>query len=312
MKIELSREMRILLITLGVALPLILISILVGDPGILGNLTILAVFIVVGPQILLRYEKYRALKEMEERFPSFLRDLIESIRSGMPFHKAIISAGQLDYGKLSTEIRKMSNQITWGMPLEKALNQFSERVKDSKRLYTTVKIVRESHLSGGDVVSMLESVADSSTILEDAEKEKKSTLNQYVILMYAISLIFVAIVVAINNLLIPIFQTTGTGAVGEVIGLTNPCNTCSDITCNICSMFEATSENLFSSDPTSIGSYYASLFFFMAIIQSIFSGLIAGQISENSIQAGFKHSLILVGLTVGAFLILIKIGLLGV
>lgn len=311
-KFKITQKMKILLGSILVATVLIVVGWISSDIGVLGNFTILATFIVATPQLFIAYDKYRSLKEIEEKFPIFLRDLIESIRSGMPFHKAIHTASKFEYGAFTKEIKKMSNQLSWGMTLDKVLDKFAERVKRSKRLYTATKIIRESYISGGDVVSILESVADNSNMLEESEKEKRSLLSQYVLLMYAISIIFVIIVAAINKLLIPIFQTSSRSAIGEVVGLTNPCTTCSDLACNICGIFEGTSKYVFSIDPSSIAAYYTSLFFLMALVQSIFSGLVAGQISENSLTAGIKHSLILVGITFGSFSILIRLGFLGV
>lgn len=307
--IKITQEIKILIISLVLSSILILTGFLSGDSGILSNTIFLSVFIIAPPQLMLRYKKYRELKEMEEKFPAFLRDLTESISAGMPFHQAVVASSKLQYGALSKEIKKISNQITWGIPLDKILDQFAERIKRSRRLFTATKIIRESYVSGGDVVSILESVADNSTMLEESEKERKSLLGQYTILLYAISLIFIVIVVAINRLMVPIFQTSGTG---EFTGLVNPCGFCTGFTCSVCALFESTSQNIFSLDPLSIGAYYTSLFFFMSLIQSIFCGLVAGQVGENSITAGIKHSLILVTITAGSFLLLVRLGVMGV
>lgn len=310
LNIRITSETKILIISLVISSILIFAGFLSGDPGILSNTIFLSVFIVAPPQLILRYKKYRELKEMEEKFPAFLRDLTESISAGMPFHQAIVASSKLQYGALSKEIKKMSSQITWGIPLDKVLDQFAERIKKSKRLFTATKIIRESYISGGDIVSILESVADNSTMLEESEKERKSLLSQYVILLYAISLIFIVIVVAINKLMVPIFQTSG---MSEFAVLVNPCGFCTGFTCNVCTLFELTSKNIFSfKDPLSIGAYYTSLFFFMSLIQSMFCGLIAGQVSENSVTAGIKHSLILVAIVIGSFLLLVRLGIMGV
>jgi flagellar protein FlaJ len=149
-------------------------------------------------------------------------------------------------------------------------------------------------------------------MLVESEKEKKSILSQYVVLMYAIALIFIAIVVAINKLLLPIFSSTTELGVGESIGLVNPCESCFDLACNICNGYNFISSFFLRIETTGIASYYTALFFTMSLIQSFFAGLVAGQISENSLVAGLKHSLILVAVTWGAFLILIQVGLLGV
>jgi flagellar protein FlaJ len=309
LEIKITQEIKVLIISLLITSALILAGFLSGDIGILSNTIFLSVFIIAPPQLLLRYKKYRELKEMEEKFPTFLRDLTESIAAGVPFHQAIVASSKLQYGALSKEIKKISNQISWGIPLDKILDQFAERVKRSRRLYTAIKIIRESYISGGDVVSILESVADNSTILEESEKERKSLLSQYTMLLYAISLIFIVVVVAINRLMVPIFQTPG---VGEFAGLINPCGFCAGFTCSVCTLFESTAEHIFFLPPLSIGAYYTSLFFFMSLIQSIFCGLVAGQVSENSVTAGIKHSLILGAITVGSFLLLVRLGIMGV
>ncbi len=313
LKIKLSREQKITFIPIIVAASLITAGYLSNDRGVAANMIILSIFIAAVPQFLLRYERYKDIREMEDRLPHFLHDLTESIRSGMPFHKAISAASKLEYGALSKEIKKMSYQISWGMPLEKVIEKFSERVKSSRRLYVSAKIIRESYMSGGNVVETLESVADNSTLLRDSEKERKSLLNQYVVLMYAISLIFVVIVVVINNLLVPIFQTVGqAGTTGEFFGLRNPCEDSLGFSSLVCSVYENIAQFVFLINPKSVSAYYTSLFFIMAVIQSTFSGLVAGQISENSVTAGLMHSLILVGITVGSFMLLIRIGFMGV
>ncbi len=321
--LDLSDWRHILVITVGLFAVLVAVGALSNNVGVLGIMIIIGVFINISPQIMLLYQKYRQLKEMEEKFPSFLRDLTENIRSGMPFHKAVIASSKTDYGTLSAEVRKMAHQLSWGVTLDKALDKFAERVKASRRLYAAAKIIRESFASGGEVVSTLESVADSSLSLEEAEKEKKSLLNQYVVLMYAISIIFVVIISAINKFLIPIFQTAGdtaaSGAIESIVSLENPCNTCLGFECNVCDFYNAVAYVVVRDpvtgqaiDPVNITVYYTSLFFLMAIIQAILSGLVAGQISEGSIRAGIKHSMILAGITIGAFLIMIKFGFLGI
>lgn len=321
MKFELTFEKKILLVCIVVSIFLIAIGVASNDIGVLGNAVILSVFIVVVPQLFMRYERFRSLKESEEKFPAFIRDVVELIRSGMPFHQAIVVTSRLDYGKLSNEIKKISNQISWGIQPDRVLEQFANRVKGSRKMYMGIMTLRESYLSGGDVASTLNSIADNTTILAEADKERKSLLSQYVVLMYVISFIFVAIVAAINRLMIPIFEVSAIPGAQEVLGITNPCSqemirsptgVCySSLSCSVCDMFGVTSK-VFSIDPTGIGAYYISLFFFMSMIISICCGLVAGQISENSLTAGIKHSLIMTTITFGLFSILVRLGLLGV
>jgi len=303
-----ERKKMITIWSVGTAVLLLVMGMFSHDPGVFGNLAIISTFLIAGPQLTFQYLKYKEFKEMESKFPTFLRDITEAIRSGMPLHKAIQAVSKFDYGTLSKEVRKMANQISWGIPADKVLDRFANRVKKSKRIYTATKILRESYLSGGDIAAILDSVADSSEMLEEMEKDRKSTMSTYVLLMYAISLIFVIIVIAINKFLLPIFKTTTSSA----MGLSNPCSTTIGFNTVICNLYGSTAKILFFMDPNSISAYYTSLFFYMSLRQAIFSGLIAGQISEGSPKAGIIHSLILVGLVFGMYTISVELGFIGV
>ncbi len=300
---------QVLLITIGISAILISIGIITSDTGIIGNAIILSTFVISAPILYVRYKRFREFKEMEEKFPNFLRDLVESLRAGLPLHKAIINASAINYGTLSKEVNKVSNQLSWGMSINKVLNQFAQRMKGSKRMTSGIQVILQSYLSGGDVVSTMDSVADSHLTLIETEKERASELSQYVMVMYAISLIFIGIVISVNKLLMPIF---GLSQQGAEFGLVNPCTTCSGLECAICSLYETTAGSVFGLEQSTIGAYYTSLFFFMSIMQSIFSGLVAGTISEGSVIAGSRHSMILASITFGVFSIFVRLGILGV
>ncbi len=290
----------------AILLGAILIGVLTGDRGVLANGIIVSTLAIVFMYFLYQYQKYRDIKEMEAVFPNFLHDLAEAISSGMPLYKAIQQTSKIGYGRLSLEVKKMSNQISWGMSVDKVLGQFAERVKSSKRLYMAVNIIREAHLSGGEIVSVIDSVADNLITLQEAEKEKRSILHKHLLIIYAITIIFIVIIVLINHLLMPVFYSP---TFGQVVGLTNPCESCTAGACSICALFELTSTSLFGVKP-GIPSYYVSLFFYMAFMQAFFAGLVAGQISENSVIAGLKHSLILSVIVLVSFMFLSRVGLL--
>jgi len=314
LKIKLTRKRKILIVTILISWILLLISFLVGDSGVIGNVIILSLFLVICPQLIINYVNFRELKEMEFAFPNFLRDLVDATKAGLPLHKAIISLSHNNYGPLTKEVRKMSNQLTWNIDLIKVLERSKERLKKSPTLEKTMRILIESYESGGRVSEILESLSNTLVIIQETEKERKSSLKQYVTAMYVISFVFIAIVVAINKLMVPIFETSVySPEVGLEFGGTNPCNFCvygltlqclpCNIYSNICSIFGV--------NEISISCYYFSLFFCMSIIQSIMGGLVAGQIGEGSMKAGIKHSLILFSITVAAFMILVKLKIIG-
>jgi flagellar protein FlaJ len=309
----LSGERKIILLSSIISIIIISLGFITSNPGVVGNGIILSIFLVLVPIIIFKYQQFKVLKEIEEKFPVFLRDVVESIRSGMPFHLAIVASNKLDYGRLTKEVAKMSNQITWGIPVIKVLDQFTERVKGSRILFDSLQTIRESYLTGGDVVATLDSVSENLAYLDEAEKERKSILNQYVVLMYAIAFIFVGIVASINKLMLPIFKVASTPGGGAAIGLSNPCSSTSGFESQICAFYAIPAKYLFLIPNTNdIAAYYTSLFFFMSVIVAISSGLVAGEISEGSLAAGMKHSVIMTAGVVGAMLIFRQIGLLGI
>lgn len=308
-----NSERKIILTSSIISMMIIALGFVTSNVGVIGNGIILAIFLIAVPLIIFRYGSFKAVKEMEEKFPIFLRDVVESIRSGMPFHLAIMNTSKFEYGRLSKEVNRMSNQISWGIPVVKVLDQFSERIRKSRRLFDSMQTVRESYLTGGDVVATLDSVADNLTFLDEAEKERKAMLNQYVVLMYAIAFIFVGIVASINKLLLPIFQISATPGGSQVLGITNPCASTSGFETSICQLYALPAKYIFLlPDAGGIAAYYTSIFFFMSVIVAFSSGLVAGQIADNSLESGLKHAVIMTAGVVGAMLIFKQIGLLGV
>ncbi len=312
--IEMSREIKTLVATVVFSLLLILFSIIAGDIGVLGNAIILSVFLIVLPQLALSYISYRELKEMESRFPFFLRDLVESTRAGLPLHKAIITASKTDYGPLNKEIKKMAHQLSWNIGILKVLEQSRERLKRSDLLNKSMRIIIGTYESGGSVDSTLDALSNTISTIQETQMERKSTLSQYVIAMYAISFVFIGIVVGINRLLVPIFTTTGLGGIGVIGGLVgNPCEACiytGGIACAPCSLYFNIC-SIMGVPSSKLSCYYLALFFSMSVVQAITGGLVAGQIGEGSVKAGIKHSLILFVTVAGTFFILVRIGLLG-
>lgn len=313
MKIKLTFEQRVILIAISITAFLIILGMLSPDDktrtGVISNALILFAFMLVLPLIFLRYQREKAVREMEEKMPVFLRDLIESLSSGVPFHQAIISSSKVDYGELSREIKKMASQISWGMPVNKVLDQFIDRVKSSKKLYMSLKILRESYFTGGDVISTLNSVAGNLTQLNEIEKEKRGILDQYVVLIYVIVFIFVAILVTINKLMIPIFKVSEIPG-GEVTGFKSPC---SDNPNPICGVFVLPAKYVFGlQDPAGIAGYYISIFFYMSTVIAIACGIVVGEVREKSIISGLKHSAILTMAVWGMLLLLKVLNFLGV
>ena len=62
---------------------------------------------------------------MEQGVTNFLRDLTEVRKTGLSPEKCIESLSKRDYGTFSKELRKISSEISWGIPIKKGHDGFS-------------------------------------------------------------------------------------------------------------------------------------------------------------------------------------------
>jgi flagellar protein FlaJ len=298
---------KIIVVPSCISIAIIVSGLLLGDIGVIGNLVIISIFITVTPYFLYRYSRFLWVKAIEGQFPNFVRDLADSTRSGMSIPESIKIASKAKYGKLTDEVRKMNNRLSWGTPFLRVLEIFGEGLRDSKLIKEELKIIRQSYETGGDIPSTLDSVSRDMVMVKEAEAERSSMVKQHILLMYGIFFMFLVISVLIVNFLVPMIESQP-GTQRETLGFSfiNPCENMNMFPCD----FFISIGTMFGVPPDSVASYYISLFFSVIIIQGVCIGLITGQLGEGSVIAGTKHSMIMVFSAFGIFLFLIKMGLL--
>ena len=236
------------------------------------NLMIISVFIIpIGPFIY-QYMKYKENKEIEERFPDFLRDVSQNIRTGMTIPQAIISTKENYYGALNPYIKKIIVKLDWGVPLDKILIDFSNST--SKSLKRTVLTIIDTHRGGGNIAEIFDSVGKSTEEVNKINKERSSIIYNQMLTGYVIFFLFIGILIMMQIFLIPALEVFGSPDLG------------------ISSMEQVT-------------SFFSDAFRILIIIQGFFSGLVIGKLSEGSLISGIKHSIILV--LIGSLALLIFI-----
>ncbi len=300
---------KVIILPSCISIALILSGLFLGDVGVLGNLIIISIFITITPYFVYRYSKFLWVKSIEAQFPNLVRDLADSARSGMSMPEAIKIATKANYGKLTDEVKSMSNRLSWGTPFLRVLEIFGDKVKDSKLITEELNIIKQSYESGGDIPSTLDSVSKDMLMVKEAEAERSSMVKQHILLMYGIFFMFLGIAVLIVNVMVPMIEAQP-GMQGGALGFSfvNPCEGMNMFPCD----FFAGIGSMFGVPPAAVASYYISLFFSVIIMQGLCIGLITGQLGEGSVIAGTKHSLIMVFSSFGIFLFLAKVGFLPV
>lgn len=255
---------------------------------IASSLFIAGILVMFLPYGLYTYFRDRRYSKMEKEFPAFLRNLSESIKSGMSLPEAFQQASRTDYGQLNDEIEKTAHQLSWGIPFPEAMERMSDRMTGSELIRRAIYIVLQSYESGGNISETLDSIAGNAAMIKEAERQKKSVLSQQMYIIYAIHFLFLGIIIGLYMLLSNFLLEMGGGAMSQGLGFGEPTNFCQDTIasaiCQICPMFSI-------GDVTNKLCYYKSLFLIMLMVEGVMNGIVAGEVMESKLSAGIKHSM---------------------
>jgi len=260
-------------ITLGIVLLAVDIALFLGTRWFLAGLVV-AVSIILIQIVADIYKENKRQKEIEIQFLEFIRNLTESVKSGISIPRSIIHVSKKDFTVLNPFIQKLSNQIESGITTRRALQIFAA---DTGNLVIkrSVSIIVEAEQSGGDISDILTAVVDSVINVKKIKEERKSSAYSQIVQGYIVFYIFIAIMLTMQLWLFPklvgLSSTLQGGLSGNVLG-------------------------------GAAGSFNLdNVFFSMIMIQGFFAGIMIGKFSEGTIKRGLIHSLIL--MTTGALII---------
>ena len=217
---------------------------------------------------------------IDKNLSIFLLSLRSSVVSSHSILQAISEAADRKMGSLTPELKNLRANLSWGMPVEDALNNFTERVgtRMARRVMVLLHLAMES---GGDVAETVETIQKHVSELQNVENERKSTMRPYVFTIYISFAVFLAIVAIlvfqffaeVEKIQISLAASeNGAKAAGLFGGLAN----------------------------VNIGELN-KLMLHMSIVESIFGGVAAGKIGEGSFIAGIKHVVILIVISIIVF-----------
>jgi flagellar protein FlaJ len=216
----------------------------------------IALFIATAPAAIVNSKVSKKKASIDQGINSFLRDLTEVRKTGLSPEKCIESLSNRDYGEFSKELRKISSEISWGVPVRKVIMDFVKRMRSWMAQIVMFLLVETIDVGGG-TIAMIESLARFNNLTQEVEKEKKMSVRPYILMPYFAAILLVATTTMMIGF------TTGTLGVVE------------------------------TSQPKDLGPMITT-FITSAIFHSYLIGIVAGKISEESIAAGFKHAAVLV------------------
>jgi flagellar protein FlaJ len=246
----------------------------IDDPVLTTGLLVIAPFLVVSVPLSLFHEfARRREKEVSRRLPDALDILASANQMGVGLTEGLDLVARNLTGRLSTELRQVSNDIRWNHDIRRALLGLADRLRVSQ-LTRTCKILAEGSRSTGDLHRVLDIAAEDTRHRYRLARDRQQTLSSYTAVVIIGFLVYLAVIVIVNE-----------SFLGPIIG--------SGLT---------TTE----SGPVSISQgavdAYRTLFFHSAIIQAVGTGLITGKLSDNRVLTGLKYSIALVLIALGVFL----------
>ena len=234
------------------------------SPQIFSAINLASGVLIIGIPLLVKYGSYSKVKKIKGIFPKYLADIAQNIASGMTLPQAMRTAAGNDYDVLTPYVKEITAKISWGITLEKVLYDFAEK-SGSVPMKRNIQTIIETHRSGGSIDTVLKSVAQSLIELERIKKERSSSVYSQMINGYVIFLIFLGVMIGMSSFLIPTFN--------------------------------------FNQEGSSLEGTFTDIFRSLVIIQGFFAGMAIGKLAEGNLQAGIKHSLVLVVLGYSAFLL---------
>ena len=152
----------------------------------------IGIMVIVFPFILGVVRAGTIRTEKEEMFLEFARNLVESVKTGTPISKSILNVKNRSYGALTENVQKLANQISLGIPLNKALDTFSKDV-NNPTISRALTLIGQAERAGGDIGVILESVANAVNLSEKLRKERKAAIATLVVQGYIIFVVFIII-----------------------------------------------------------------------------------------------------------------------
>ncbi len=194
---------------------------------------------------------------VEKGIANFLRDLTEVRKTGLSPERCIESLAKRNYGEFSKNLKQIASELSWGVPLRRVFTDFLKQTKSWLSQIVMFLLVETIDVGGG-TISTIEALAKFNRMTQDVEREKRSSTRPYIIVPY-----FAAILLMSTTLMMLVLVS------------------------------KTVSMSVSGGQTTDLGS--VTLLFVVSVIFHVYMiGLVAGKIAEESIAAGFKHSALLV------------------
>src|SRR5208337_496796 len=233
---------------------------------VIDDFAVLAVLISIIPVAILDFREQKRIQNLEDALPNFFRDLAGMNDSGMTLPNAVHLVAGAEYGPLTPHIRKLDNEMSWGVGFVEGMYRFGKNL-GTPLANRSVDLIAKASKAGGDISEVLRAAANDTFEVVNLSQERRNNMLIYVIIVIVSWAVFMFVIAVLVSSFLSTMATAGTAA----------------------QMTAASSKFMGRIDLPA----YKRLFTHAAMIQGFFSGLCAGQMGEGRVVAGLKYSAIM-------------------
>ena len=229
----------------------------------------------------------RRVRRIESAVPDFLDRLASVNEAGTAVVGSVRRGADSNLEALTEDLRRTRRDVDWGADVSTALRRLERRVR-SPMMSRAVALVTNAIRASGDIGPVLRIAADESRATWSLRRERRQVMLTYLIVIYISFLVFLGIIAALSVSFIPAIEAAGVPGTGESLP---------DAGAGVPGGPGGITDGIGDIDVDA----YEQLFFHAASIQAVCSGLVAGQLGEGSVRDGVKHVVVLLALTLVAF-----------
>ena len=198
-------------------------------------------------------------KKIFDGVTTFIRDIVETRKTGLSPERCIIALTEKDYSQFSSHLRLISLKLKWGLPLRQIFDEFKTGVRNWLSQIIIYFLIDTIEVGGGSEES-LETLAEFVQRTHHLEQERRGLLLPLIFIPYIGSILLTSTTVIFLQFFLNMSSLGGFGV--PIITLNKVLLT-------------------------------------PLVLHSFILGLVTGKLGcSNRISAGFRHSTILVAVSV--------------
>jgi flagellar protein FlaJ len=239
----------------------------------LNEFLFVGILVAIIPSAILDFLNQRWLRSIENELPRLVRAIAESQETGLTIIKSFdkVIEDKMVRAPLSSELNRISVQMSWGSSFEDALGTFKRKI-DSPIVSRFCALVLEASRSGGEIRKVFSATSGFMEEMKDMNKDTDSQMRPYVLVIYVAFAVFIfTAIVLVQAFFVPLEGSPQIGGATTIAGV----------------------------------DVYSDFFYKNMMMSAVTGGLMAGKLGERRVVGGFKHAILLcvVGYCIFLFMI---------